>query len=165
MFIFSSCEHASAVSDGDVSFPTAATYGPRRISTTTQCEAVGGSCSASADCDLSSNVFVGSCDNASFGCCVSKDELCAARNGECMSAAECDAKSGYQATRMECSDGVCCVPSRSSPRNGGNGTRPGSRNGGKNGGRKGSSPRGRRPGQLKTALITVSSYMINILCI
>ena len=50
------------------------------ISNTTQCEAVGGSCSASADCDLSSNVFVGSCDNTSFGCCISKDELCVATN-------------------------------------------------------------------------------------
>ena len=150
MFLFSSCEHASQFNNDDVSFPTAVTRGPRMISNTTQCEAVGGSCSASADCDLSSNVFVGSCDNTSFGCCVSKDELCAARNGECVLAAECDAKSDYRATRMACSNGVCCVPRRSSPRNGGNGTRPGRRNGGKNGGRKEPGPRGRRPGQLKT---------------
>ena len=66
--------------NGDVSFPTAAPQGPGMISNTTQCEAVGGSCSASADCDLSSNVFVGSCDNTSFGCCISKDELCAEKN-------------------------------------------------------------------------------------
>ncbi|KAI0239038.1 hypothetical protein LSAT2_010202 [Lamellibrachia satsuma] len=73
---------------------SAATHGPRMITNTTQCEAVGGSCSASADCDLSSNVFVGSCDDTSFGCCISKDDVCVARNGECLSAAECDAKSG-----------------------------------------------------------------------
>ncbi|KAI0239037.1 hypothetical protein LSAT2_010201, partial [Lamellibrachia satsuma] len=125
----------------------AAPYGRRMISNTTQCEAVGGSCSASADCDLSTNVFVGSCDNTSFGCCVSKDELCAARNGECMSAAECDAKSDYRATRVACSDGVCCVPRRLFPRDGANGTRPGSRNEGKNGGRKGPGNRGSRPGE------------------
>ncbi|KAI0241276.1 hypothetical protein LSAT2_030244, partial [Lamellibrachia satsuma] len=124
---------------------SAAIHGPRRISNTTQCEAVGGSCSASADCDLSSNVFVGSCDNTSFGCCISKDALCAARNGECMSSAECDAKSDYRATRMACSNGVCCVPRRSSRRNGGNGTRSGQRNGGKNGGGRGWGPQGRRP--------------------
>ena len=111
-------------------FPIALHYGPgvMRISSTTDCAAVGGSCSASADCDLSNNVFVGSCDDTSFGCCVSKDDVCAARNGECVSEADCTAKSGYRATRMACSDGVCCVPRRSSPPNGGNGTGPGSRN-------------------------------------
>ncbi|KAI0241279.1 hypothetical protein LSAT2_030247 [Lamellibrachia satsuma] len=119
-----------------------APYGRRMIVNTTQCEAVGGSCSASADCD-SSNVFVGSCDNTNFGCCISKDAVCVARNGECLSAVQCDAKSGYHATRMVCSDGVCCVPKRSSSRNGGDGTRPGSSHGGKDGGRPGH--RGNRP--------------------
>ena len=150
MFLFSSCEHASAVNNCDVSFLTAVTHGPRMITNTTQCEAVGGSCSASADCDLSNNVFVGSCDDTSFGCCISKDDVCVARNGECLSAAECDAKSGYRATLMACSDGVCCVPRRSSPPNSGNGTGPGSRNEGKNGGRMGPGPRGKSQGQLKT---------------
>ena len=150
MFALSSCENASAVNNGDVAFPIAATHDRGIISNTTQCEAVGGSCSASADCDLSSNVFVGSCDDTSLGCCVSKDDVCVAGNGECMSAAECDAKSDYRVTIISCSDGVCCVPRRSSLRKGGNGTSRDSPNGGKNCGSTSPGPRGKRPSQLKT---------------
>ena len=79
--------------------------------TTEQCEAFGGSCSASTDCDLSSNVFRGRCDNSTSGCCISKDDVCASRNGTCTSSADCEAESDSHASRLGCSsdDVVCCV--------------------------------------------------------
>ena len=85
---------------------------PRVIGLTTeQCEGFGGSCSASLDCDLSSNVFRGRCDNSTSGCCISKDDVCASRNGTCMSSADCEADSDSHASRLGCSsdDVVCCV--------------------------------------------------------
>ena len=103
--------------------------------TTAQCEGFGGSCSASTDCDLSSNVFRGRCDNSTSGCCISKDDVCASRNGTCMSSADCEADSDSHASRLGCSfdDDVCCVADRSGRRIG-----PGGRHG------------GRRQGQLNT---------------
>ena len=79
--------------------------------TTEQCEGFGGSCSTSLDCDLSSNVFHGRCDNSTSGCCISKDDVCASRNGTCMSSADCEADSSSHASRLGCSsdDVVCCV--------------------------------------------------------
>ena len=85
------------------------------ITNTTQCEALGGSCSAQADCDVASNMFNGSCDDADMGCCISKDVICAAMKGECLSAADCDAKPDCHATPLECGDGVCCVLRRPPP--------------------------------------------------
>ena len=106
------------------------------LSNSTQCEAVNGSCSLPADCDLAANVFRGRCDNTSFGCCIPKDEVCAAMKGECLSQDECSAKSDCLPTRLTCSSGICCMPKRSSPRNGrgqGNGRRNGGRMGRGNG--------------------------------
>ena len=82
--------------------------------TTAQCEGFGGSCSASTDCDLSSNVFHGRCDNSTSGCCISKDGVCASRNGTCVSSADCEADSDSHASRLGCSsdDVVCCVADR-----------------------------------------------------
>ena len=85
------------------------------ITNTSQCEALGGSCSAQADCDVSSNIFNGSCDDADVGCCISKDVICAALKGECLSAADCEAKPDCLATPLECGDGVCCAPMRPPP--------------------------------------------------
>ena len=96
--------------------------------TTAQCEGFGGSCSASTDCDLSSNVFRGRCDNSTSGCCISKDDVCASRNGTCISLAECEADSDSHASRLGCSsdDVVCCVADRNGRRMG-----PGGRHGGR----------------------------------
>ena len=83
----------------------------RRISNTTQCEAVDGVCSVETECNLSGNLFVGSCDSDDHGCCVSKLHVCAAKNGTCMSASECEGNPGRHASRISCSyDSVCCVP-------------------------------------------------------
>ena len=99
--------------------------------TTAQCEGFGGSCSASTDCDLSSNVFHGRCDNSTSGCCTSKDDVCASRNGTCMSLADCEADSDSHASRLGCSsdDVVCCVAGRSGRRMGSGGRRGGRRQG------------------------------------
>ena len=99
--------------------------------TTAQCEGFGGSCSASTDCDLSSNVFRGRCDNSTSGCCISKDDVCASRNGTCMSSADCEADSDSHVSRLGCSsdDVVCCVADRSGRRMGSGGRHGGRRQG------------------------------------
>ena len=112
--------------------------------TTEQCEGFGGSCSASIECDLSSNVFHGRCDNSTSGCCISKDDVCASRNGTCMSSADCEVDSDRHASRLGCSsdDVVCCVS---------NGGRMGP------GGRHG----GRQPGQWNTCNYNRLSYLVD----
>ena len=86
-----------------------------RVSNSAMCDTYGGVCSTSADCDSSSSVIHGRCDDAGLGCCIAKDDLCAAKNGTCQSAANCDATPDSHAARTGCSDGVCCVPNRSFP--------------------------------------------------
>ena len=121
--LISTILHHSLLANGDALCPPAHHKGrgkgkghhngrPRVIGLTTeQCEGFGGSCSASLDCDLSSNVFHGRCDNSTSGCCISKDDVCASRNGTCMTSADCEADSDSHASRLGCSsdDVVCCV--------------------------------------------------------
>ena len=86
------------------------------ISSSTQCEAYGGACALPADCADSSVLFHGSCGDNDLGCCITKDDLCAARNGTCLSSEECEGEEDKHASRMACSDRVCCVPNRAFPR-------------------------------------------------
>ena len=130
-------------------FASAVPYGPgiMRISSSADCAAVGGSCGASADCDLSKNVFVGRCDDASLGCCIDKDDVCKAKEGECLSEADCSAKSDSHATGLACSTGVCCVTNSASGY-GRNGVTPGQGQGyaNNNGGQGNQRSRGGRGG-------------------
>ena len=85
-------------------------YGRRhtRVSNTAMCDTSGGVCSTAADCDGSSSVIHGRCDDGDLGCCIAKDDLCAAKNGTCQ--ANCDATADSHTSHPGCSDGACCVP-------------------------------------------------------
>ena len=149
----------------DIYIPTGMPHPPRMmpITNTTQCEALGGSCAVQADCDVASNMFNGSCDDADMGCCISKDVICAAMKGECLSAADCEAKPDCHATPLECGDGVCCAPKRPPPQQRFGGKDYGNQRGGNKHGRNGLAGQNNDLRELKhTITIYLPTILINV---